>query len=343
MVPQFGRPTMTAYIGRRIGQLLIVLLGVSMVVFFTMHVLPGDVAQLLLGDRATARQLAQLRHQLGLDQPMILQYLQFAADAARGDFGTSLTSNHAAFNDVVAAFPVTLQLTILALALASLFGVALGVVCSLRPGSPFDNLVMGLTLFGVSMPIFWLGLMLLLLFGAVLDWLPIGGLSTVGIEPRTITGMSLVDACLSADPTIIGDAVRHLVLPACTLATIPLAFITRITRSEMLSTAALDHVRTARAKGLPRSRVVLRHILRNALIPIVTVIGLQLGLLLSGAVLTETIFSLPGLGRLMVDSILSRDYPVVQAGALFIAFVFMLVNLLVDLSYTFLDPRIRHS
>jgi peptide/nickel transport system permease protein len=234
-------------------------------------------------------------------------------------------------------------LTFLALTLASVLGVGLGVVCSLRPGGTFDNLVMALTLFGVSMPIFWLGLMLLLLFAAVLDWLPIGGLSTVGMEPRIVTGMSLVDAFLSADPVIIGDAARHLVLPACTLATIPLAFITRITRSEMLSTAALDHVRTARAKGLPRSRIVVRHILRNALIPIVTVIGLQLGLLLSGAVLTETIYSLPGLGRLMVDSILSRDYPVVQAGALFIAFVFMLINLLVDLSYTLLDPRIRHS
>jgi peptide/nickel transport system permease protein len=343
MVPQLGRPAMTAYIGRRIGQLFIVLVGVSVVVFFTMHVLPGDVAQLLLGDRATASQLAQLRHQLGLDRPVVLQYVQFAADAARGDFGTSLTSNHAAFNDVVTAFPVTLQLTLLSLTLASVLGVGLGVLCSLQPGGTFDNLVLALTLFGVSMPIFWLGLMLLLLFAAVLDWLPIGGLSTVGMEPQTVTGMSLVDALLSADPTIIGDAARHLVLPACTLATIPLAFITRITRSEMLSTAALDHVRTARAKGLPRSRIVVRHILRNALIPIVTVIGLQLGLLLSGAVLTETIFALPGLGRLMVDSILSRDYPVVQAGALFIALVFMLINLLVDLSYTLLDPRIRHS
>jgi peptide/nickel transport system permease protein len=334
---------MTAYVGRRLGQLIIVLLGVSMVVFFTMHVLPGDVAQLLLGDRATAQQLTQLRHQLGLDQPVFLQYIQFVADAARGHFGTSLTSNHEAFSDVVVAFPVTLQLTLLALALASLIGVTLGVATSLRPGGTFDNVVMAVTLFGVSMPIFWLGLMLLLLFGAVLDWLPIGGLSTVGMEPQTITGMSLLDATIAASPAMISDAARHLVLPACTLATIPLAFITRITRSEMLSTASLDHVRTARAKGLTRTRVVLRHILRNALIPIVTVIGLQLGLLLSGAVLTETIFSLPGLGRLMVDSILSRDYPVVQAGALFIAFVFMLINLLVDLSYTLLDPRIRHS
>jgi peptide/nickel transport system permease protein len=163
------------------------------------------------------------------------------------------------------------------------------------------------------------------------------------MEPPRITGMSLIDAALAGSPSMFWDALRHLILPACTLATVPLAFIARITRAEMMATATQDHVRTARAKGLPRARVILRHVLRNALIPIVTVIGLQLGLLLSGAVLTETIFSLPGLGRLMVDSILSRDYPVVQAGALFIAFVFVLVNLLVDLSYTLLDPRIRRA
>jgi peptide/nickel transport system permease protein len=334
---------MTGYVGRRLGQLVIVLIGVSIVVFVTMHILPGDVAQLLLGDRATAQQLAQLRHQLGLDQPVWLQYMQFALHAARGDFGTSLTSNHSAFSDVWVAFPVTVQLTVLALSLASTVGVVLGVVTSLRPGGAVDTVVMGLTLFGVSMPIFWLGLMLLLLFGAVLDWLPIGGLSSVGMEPPTVTGMSLADAIIAGKAAMLGDSFRHLVLPTCTLATIPLAFICRITRAEMLSTGTLDHVRTARAKGLTRGRIVVWHVLRNALIPIVTVIGLQLGLLLSGAVLTETIFSLPGLGRLMVDSILSRDYPVVQAGALFIAFVFMLINLGIDLSYTLLDPRIRHS
>jgi peptide/nickel transport system permease protein len=331
---------MTSYIGQRLVQLVFVLIGVSIVVFVTMHVLPGDVAQLLLGDRATAEQLARLRHQLGLDQPVIVQYARFVADAARGDFGASLVSNHAAFGDVVTAFPVTLQLTVVALALATFLGVPLGVVTSLRPGGWLDHAVMTLTLFGVSMPIFWLGLMLVILFGAVLDWLPIGGLSDVGLEPARVTGMSVLDALVAGDPQMIRDTVRHLVLPACTLSTVPLALIARITRAEMLATATLDHVRTARAKGLPFWRVVVRHILRNALVPIVTIIGLQLGILLSGAVLTETIFSLPGLGRLMVDSILSRDYPVVQAGALFIALTFMLVNLLVDLSYTVLDPRI---
>jgi peptide/nickel transport system permease protein len=334
---------MSGYLARRLGQLVLVLIGVSAVVFFTMHVLPGDVAQLLLGDRGTAEQVAKLRVQLGLDKPLFVQYLRFVTEAAHGDFGTSLISNRAAFADVLAAFPVTLQLTLAALLLATLVGVPLGVAASLKPGSVFDNTAMAFTLFGVSMPIFWLGLMLLLLFGATLDWLPIGGLFRTGAEPPTVTGMSLVDAALTGDPATLLDAARHLALPAATLATIPLALIARITRAEMIATATLDHVRTARAKGMPYRRVVLRHILRNALIPIVTVIGLQLGLLLSGAVLTETIFSLPGLGRLMVDSILSRDYPVVQAGALFIALVFVAVNLVVDLSYTLLDPRIRRA
>jgi ABC-type dipeptide/oligopeptide/nickel transport system permease component len=334
---------MTRYVIGRLGQLVLVLIGVSVVVFFTMHVLPGDVATLLLGERATAAQLDSLRHQLGLDQPVWVQYADFAIEAVRGDLGTSLRSNHTALADVWLAFPVTLQLALSALLLATVIGVPIGVVAGTRPGSMLDNTLMTATLFGVSMPIFWLGLMLLLVFGAGLGWLPIGGLMPVGLDAPRITGMTVIDSLIAGRADLIAASLRYLVLPAITLATIPLAMIARITRSEMLATATLDHVRTARAKGMTERRVVLRHILRNALIPIVTVIGLQLGLLLSGAVLTETIFSLPGLGRLMVDSILSRDYPVVQAGALFIALVFVLVNLLVDLSYGLLDPRIRRS
>lgn len=334
---------MIRYVIGRLGQLVLVLIGVSVVVFFTMHVLPGDVATLLLGERATAAQLDSLRHQLGLDQPVWVQYADFAIEAVRGDLGTSLRSNHTALADVWLAFPVTLQLALSALLLATVIGVPIGVVAGTRPGSMLDNTLMTATLFGVSMPIFWLGLMLLLVFGAGLGWLPIGGLMPVGLDAPRITGMTVIDSLIAGRADLIAASLRYLVLPAVTLATIPLAMIARITRSEMLATATLDHVRTARAKGMTERRVVLRHILRNALIPIVTVIGLQLGLLLSGAVLTETIFSLPGLGRLMVDSILSRDYPVVQAGALFIALVFVLVNLLVDLSYGLLDPRIRRS
>jgi ABC-type dipeptide/oligopeptide/nickel transport system permease component len=331
------------YVAVRLVQLLFVLLGVSVVVFVTMHLLPGDVAQLLLGDHATNEQLARLRQQLGLDQPVWVQYARFLRDALHGDFGTSIQSNRPAFDDVLTAFPVTLQLALASLLLASVCGVPVGVLAAVRQGSRFDTVVMTLTLFGVSVPIFWLGLMLLILFAAGLDWLPVGGLMPVGLEPPPVTGMSIVDSLLSGNAAMIAASLRHMLLPAVTLASVPLALIVRITRAEVLSAATADHVRTARAKGVTDGRVIVRHILRNAAIPIVTVIGLQLGLLLSGAVLTETIYSLPGLGRLMVDSILSRDYPVVQAGALFIAVLFVLVNLAVDLLYAVLDPRISRG
>ncbi|MCW3473598.1 ABC transporter permease [Limobrevibacterium gyesilva] len=334
---------MAQYVAHRLIQLVIVLFGVSVVVFVTMHLLPGDVAQLLLGDHATAEQLVRLRTQLGLDQPVWVQYLRFVEDATGGDLGTSIQSGHPAMKDVLTAFPVTLQLTLFSLALASLAGVPLGVLTAMRQGSRFDGVVMTLTLFGVSMPIFWLGLMLLVLFAAALGWLPVGGLMPVGLDPPRVTGMSVFDSLWSGNERMVVASLRHMLLPTVTLASVPLALITRITRAEVMAAATLDHVRTARAKGLDTARVVLRHILRNAAIPIVTVIGLQLGLLLSGAVLTETIYSLPGLGRLMVDSILSRDYPVVQAGAMFIATLFVLVNLLVDLSYAALDPRISRA
>jgi peptide/nickel transport system permease protein len=334
---------MAGYLANRLVQLVFVLIGVSVIVFITMHLLPGDVAQLLLGDHATAEQLVRLRQQLGLDQPVWSQYLHFVADALTGDLGTSIQSNHPAIQDVMFAFPVTLQLAVAALALATLLGVPLGVLSAMWQGTRFDGAVMTLTLFGVSMPIFWLGLMLLILFAAFLGWLPVGGLMPVGMDPPRVTGMSVIDSMLSGDPAMVWASLRHLLLPTATLGSVPLALITRITRAEVIAAGTFDHVRTARAKGLSSRRVVMRHILRNASIPIVTVIGLQLGVLLSGAVLTESIYALPGVGRLMVDSILSRDYPVVQAGALFIATMFVLVNLMVDLSYAFLDPRIRQA
>ena len=332
---------MGRYIAQRLAQLVLVLVGVSVVVFVTMHLLPGDVAQMLLGDRATNESLARLRHELGVDQPVWIQYLRFAGEALRGDLGTSLQTNHKAVDDVLVAFPVTLQLTLCSLFIASVIGVPLGVLAAMRAGTRFDTALMTVTLFGVSMPIFWFGLMLLILFAAVLNLVPVGGLMPVGMDPPRVTGMSIVDAVLSGDGEMIWESIHHMLLPAFTLATVPLALITRITRAEVMAASLVDHVRTARAKGLGSTRVVLRHVLRNAAIPIVTVIGLQMGLLLSGAVLTETIFALPGLGRLMVDSILSRDYSVVQAGTLFISGVFVVVNLLVDLSYAVLDPRVR--
>ena len=327
----------------RVLQLLLVLLGVSVVVFVAMHLLPGDVATLLLGDHATAGQLVQLRAQLGLDQSVPIQYGHFLLDGLRGDFGLSINTNHPALAEVLAAFPTTLQLTLASLLLACAAGIPLGVLAGSRQGSALDTVVLAGTLFGVSVPIFWLGLMLLLLFAAGLDWLPTGGVMPIGFEPPRITGMSVIDSLLAHDPAMLKQAVLHLVLPAVTLATIPLALITRVTRAEVVAAGLLDHVRTARAKGLPENQVVRRHVLRNAAIPILTVIGLQLGLLLSGAVLTESIYSLPGLGRLMVDSILSRDYPVAQAAAMFVAGIFVGVNFVVDMGYLALDPRVRRA
>ena len=332
---------MVRYFLSRLGQLVLVLLGVSVVVFVAMHVLPGDVATLLLGDKATAAQLARLRAQLGLDQPIPVQYWRFLTESLHGDFGLSINTNRPALAEVLTAFPTTLQLTLASLGLACCLGIPLGVLAGTRQGTKLDAAVLAGTLFGVSMPIFWLGLMLLLLFAAGLDLLPTGGSMPVGRDPPLVTGMSVVDSVLSGDPALVRLAVLHLILPAVTLATIPLALITRVTRAEVVAAGLLDHVRTARAKGLGSRLVVRRHILRNAAIPILTVVGLQLGLLLSGAVLTESIYSLPGLGRLMVDSILSRDYPVAQAAAMFVAAIFVVVNFLVDLGYLLLDPRVR--
>ncbi len=334
---------MLQYTARRLLQLVPVIIGVSLLVFFAMHILPGDVATLLLGQRATAAQLTSLRHQLGLDKPIWVQYWVFLTSALHGDFGLSLRTNHPALSMVLEAFPVTFQLSLAALVIAMFVGIPLGVMAGVRPGGWLDNAVLALSLVGVSMPIFWLGLMLILVFGAVLGWLPIGGVLNIGQSLHRITGMPVLDSLLEGRWALFGSALRHLVLPAATLATIPLALITRITRAEVAGALNRDYVRTARAKGLREGAVVLRHALRNGMIPVVTILGLQFGLLLSGAVLTETIFSLPGLGRLMVDSILNRDYPVVQAGAIFVALVFVLINLLVDVSYAYLDPRIRYQ
>ncbi len=319
------------------------LLGVSVVVFVAMHLLPGDVATLLLGDRATAPQLERLRAQLGLDQSVLVQYARFLTAGLQGDFGLSINSNRPALAEVMAAFPTTLQLTLASLLLACGAGIPLGDAPGTRKGSRLYAANQAGTLFGVSVPIFWLGLMLLLLFAAGLDWLPTGGVMPIGLEPPRVTGMSVVDSVLAGDMGLLRVALLHLVLPAVTLATIPLALITRVTRAEVVAAGLLDHVRTARAKGLEARLVVRRHVLRNAAIPILTVIGLQLGLLLSGAVLTESIYSLPGLGRLMVDSILARDYPVAQAAAMFVAGIFVVVNFLVDIGYMLLDPRVRRA
>ncbi len=334
---------MLKYVARRLVQLVPVLLGVSILVFFGMHLIPGDVAELLLGDKGTAADLARLRHQLGLDQPVYVQYLRFLAGALRGDFGVSLRTRQPAIWEIGQALPVTIQLSLAALVFAVLFGLAIGVFAARHPRSVLDTGAMVGVLIGVSMPVFWTGILLLLVFGGVLGWLPLGGMIDEGMRWRRVTGMPVVDGLLTGNWTVARSSLAHLVLPAVALGATSMATIARMSRSTMLEVLNLDYVRTARAKGVGERLVVSHHALRNALLPVVTLIGLQLGLLLSGAVLTETIFAIPGLGRLAITSVLARDYPVVQGVVLIAAAIFVLANLLVDVLYAYLDPRIRYT
>ena len=334
---------MLKYVARRLGQLVPVLLGVSILVFFGMHLVPGDVAQLLLGDKGTEADLQRLRHQLGLDQPVPVQYLRFLAGALVGDFGVSLRTRQSAIWEIGQALPATIELSLAALLLAVVFGLAIGVLAARRPHSVVDTAAMVGVLIGVSMPVFWTGILLLLVFGGILGWLPLGGILDGGMMFHRITGLSLVDGLLTGNGPVVQSTLRHLILPSVALGATAMATIARMTRSTMLEVLHLDYVRTARAKGVVERRVVNHHALRNALLPIVTLVGLQLGLLLSGAVLTETIFAIPGLGRLAITSVLARDYPVVQGVVMIAAGIFVLANLVVDILYAYLDPRIRYD
>ena len=334
---------MLRYIARRLVQLVPVLLGVSVLVFLGMHLVPGDVAQLLLGEKGTAADLARIRHQLGLDRPLYVQYARFLAGALHGDFGTSIRTRQAVIWEIGQALPVTIEISFAALLFAIAFGLAIGVLAARHAHTVVDTAAMVSVLVGVSMPIFWTGILLLLVFGGMLGWLPLGGILNETMIYRRITGMPLVDGLLTGNLPLVISHLRHLVLPAVALGATSMATIARMSRSTMLEVLGLDYVRTARAKGVAEPRIVRRHALRNALLPVVTLIGLQLGLLLSGAVLTETIFALPGLGRLAITSVLARDYPVVQGVVLIAAAIFVLANLAVDVLYAYLDPRIRYD
>jgi len=334
---------MLTYIVNRLAQLVPVLLGVSVLVFFGMHLIPGDVAQLLLGDKGTEADLQRMRHQLGLDQPVYVQYGRFLLGAVHGDFGVSLRTKQSAIWEIGQALPVTVELSLVALLFAIGVGLAVGVLAARHPHSAIDTGAMIGVLIGVSMPVFWTGILLLLMFGGLLGWLPLGSLLDEGMTYHRFTGMPLFDGLLTGNWALARSGLRHLVLPAVTLGLTSMATIARMSRSTMLEVLNLDYVRTARAKGVTEPWVVRHHALRNALLPVVTLIGLQLGLLLSGAVLTETIFALPGLGRLAITSVLARDYPVVQGVVLVAAVIFVLANLMVDILYAYLDPRIRYG
>ncbi len=334
---------MRRYAIRRSLTIIPVLLGVSVLVFSFVHLIPGDPAVTMLGERATPQKVAEVRARLGLDRPIHEQYLLYIGKAIRGDLGVSIVRGDPVFTDILHRFPATVELAVAAIVIAILFGIPIGIVSAVWRKSLIDSLSRVLALTGVSMPIFWLGVMLAWVFAVELHWLPTGARLDSAADYEPMTHFVLIDAVLQRNWAMIPDALRHLVLPAVALATIPLAVIARMMRASMLEVLSRDYIRTADAKGLSRAAVVLRHGLRNALLPVLTVVGLQVGSLLAGAILTETIFSWPGIGRWVYESIESRDYPIVQGASLFIGVVVVVVNLLTDLLYAAVDPRIKYD
>jgi len=303
------------YLIKRLLSIIPVLIGISLLLFFMLRMLPGDPAQVLAGQMATPEEIQNIRSQLGLDRPIHQQYAIYLSHLVRLDLGYSARTQNPVIQEIWARLPNTMLLAMVAIGLACLFGIPAGIISAMRPYSWIDYAVTMMALFGISMPVFWLGLMLVVVFSIILQWLPAGG-----------TG-----------------GWQYVILPSITLASFVVAFIARMTRSTMLETLSQDFTTTARSKGLTEKIVVVKHALRNALIPIITVVGLQFGMLLGGAVLTETVFAWPGIGRLIVDSILARDYPMIQGVILIFGLLYILVNLLVDMIYAFVDPRIRYD
>lgn len=328
---------------RRLLLAIPVMFGVLVAVFVGLHVLPGNVAQSIAGAHATKAQLELITRQLGLDRPLYVQFWDYFSQVVRGQLGTSLRTHDPVTVDLMQAFPYTMQLTIAAFIIAAIVGIASGVAAAVYRNTWLDNALMSVVLIGISMPVFWTGILLMLVFSVDLPWFPLSGVLSPGMTVGGPTGMPVLDALLTANWAGFNDALSHLILPAVALATYVVAFIARMTRAAMVDVLQQDYLRTARAKGLWGPAVVFKHALRNAALPIVTIMGIQLGTLLSGAVLTETIFAIPGLGRLTITSILFRDYPEVQGIVLLAALLFVLVNLLTDMLYGLLDPRIRYQ
>jgi peptide/nickel transport system permease protein len=335
---------MGRYILKRLLNLIPVLLGITLLVFILLHLIPGDPAQILAGTRATPEIVEGIREQLGLNKPLPVQYLLFLGNLLRFNLGNSIMSGASVIQEIAIRWPATFELSLAAMLIALILGIPAGVLAAVRKNSAIDNLTMSGSLVGVSMPVFWLGLLLIYLFAVNWQWLPPGLRISqeVASSFKPLTGFYVLDALLQLNWNALKDVLAHLVLPALTLSTIPLAIIARITRSAMLEVLSQDYIRTARAKGVLERWVIFKHALKNALLPVVTIIGLQFGTLLSGAILTETIFSWPGIGFWIYDGILNRDYPVVQGGVIFVSISFVLINLLVDISYAFLDPRIQY-
>jgi peptide/nickel transport system permease protein len=350
---------LTRYLIRRLVSLIPTLLGVTIVIFMLLRLIPGDPAVAMLGEHAAKDNVERIREQLGLNRPQFLdrealeggdvkgffdsQYLRFLVRLVQGDLGDSIHRRIAIADELKHRFPATAELALFAMLLAILVGVPAGIISAARRNSLLDGISMIGSLVGVSMPIFWLGLMEIMLFAVFLDWLPVGGRLDHDIELEVVTNFFLLDSIITGNGAALENVLKHLAMPAVALATIPMAIVARMTRSSMLDVLSADYIRTAHSKGLRERVVLFRHALKNAFLPVITIIGLQTGSLLAGAILTETIFAWPGVGKWVYDAILGRDYPVVQGGVFLIALVFVFVNLLVDLSYAFLDPRIHYE
>ncbi len=334
---------MFGFLLRRLAVLIPTFIGVSIIAFSFIRLLPGDPVALLSGERVMSPERhAQISAQLGMDRPMIVQYFDYLGGVLTGDFGTSIVSKKPVLDQFLTLFPATVELSFCAIIIAIAIGIPAGVIAAMKRGSIFDQGLMGIALVGYSMPIFWWGLLLIILFSGTLQWFPVSGRISLMFYFPQVTGFMLIDSLISGQKGAFVSALSHLALPSIVLATIPLAVIARQTRSAMLEVLSEDYVRTARAKGLSPFRVVGIHALRNAMIPVITTVGLQVGVMLAGAILTETIFSWPGIGKWILDSVFRRDYAVIQGGLLLIAAIIMTVNLIVDLLYGLVNPRIRH-
>ncbi|WP_277587000.1 ABC transporter permease [Psychrobacillus antarcticus] len=334
---------MLHYIGKRLLQLIPVLLGMTFIVFMIIRAIPGNPAQLILGQLASKEAIAALEIKLGLSQPWYTQYFDYLAGLLKGDLGESMRTVQPVAKEIWPYLAATMELAFFAIIIAVIIGVNAGIISAWFQNSWFDYMAMVLALIGVSMPIFWLGLMEQWIFGVELQWLPTTGRENVRDPVNSITSLYIVDTIIQGRFDQLGTVLKHLVLPGIALATIPMAIIARMTRSSMLEVMRADYVRTARAKGQKMFFVVYKHALKNAIIPVLTVIGLQTGLLLGGAILTETIFGWPGIGRYIYEAIQFRDYPVIQSGILVVAFIFVMINLFVDILYGVVDPRIKYD
>ena len=334
---------MISYIIKRLLWAIPTLLGVSVLVFSMVHLAPGDPALVMLGEHANKEAVDALREQMGLNKPLLEQYYYFISHAIQGDFGTSIISGEPVISEFADRFPATVELSLVALTFATIAGLFAGIVSAVKRYSWFDYISMSTALAGVSMPVFWLGLMLIYFFSVNLGWLPVSGRLGYEFDIDHVTGFYLIDSLLMKDYAAFWDTCKHLLLPAFALGTIPMAIIARMTRASMIEVMKEDYVRTAKAKGCTKAQVILIHALKNALMPVITVIGLMLGTLFAGAILTETTFSWPGIGKWLVNAVNQRDFPIIQSTTLIIATVFVVINIIVDLLYAVVNPKVRLS